>query len=169
MFSNALLDTAEKDAIESLNSKILGKLTNAMTKEEFSADDIIMKKGDVGDKFYIIREGRVELSCGGESPDNGPQDLDLELGAGDFFGEHSLFTGETRNFTVNASTDCVLSCLDRDSCEQILAPLQKVLERARWRRVLVSCVKQDLSLTHCVTLCCFFRPNNFFNFLYLSL
>uniref|UniRef100_A0A7S2JSU2 cGMP-dependent protein kinase n=1 Tax=Leptocylindrus danicus TaxID=163516 RepID=A0A7S2JSU2_9STRA len=135
LFSNALIDSAEKDAIESLNSEILGKLTIAMTKEEVSAGEVIMKKGDVGDKFYIIRDGHVELSCGGEN--SGPQELDLELGAGDFFGEHSLFTGEPRHFTVVSRTDCVLSCLTRDSCEKLLAPLQKVLERARWRRVLL--------------------------------
>jgi putative ABC transport system ATP-binding protein len=59
----------------------------------------VVRQGDIGDKFYLIRRGRVEVIV--TDPTTGPRKV-VELGKGDFFGDRALITGEPRNATVAA-------------------------------------------------------------------
>lgn len=133
MFSEASLSSKEL----ALDNNTVRKLTEAMTSKKVDAGEVIMKKGDVGDTFYIIKDGHVEISdVSDTSMAFGVGDK--VLGQGDFFGERALFTGDVRSATVTALSTTELLCLDRDSSERILAPLRNVLDKARWKRVLVS-------------------------------
>ena len=111
------------------------ELTNSLVEESFSEGDVIAKMGEPGDKFYIVKEGNVGLLLS-DSLDS-KQECELVLSSGEILGEHALFTGDVNKFTSVAYSDCVLSCLDRDSAEHIMTPLLTILEHARWRRVLV--------------------------------
>jgi putative ABC transport system ATP-binding protein len=59
----------------------------------------VVRQGEVGDKFYLIRRGRVEVIV--DDPVTGPRKV-VELDKGDFFGDRALLTGEPRNATVRA-------------------------------------------------------------------
>ena len=113
------------------------ELTRSLTEDIFSEGDIITKVGEAGDKLYIVKEGNVALQVS----DSDANDFDLILSTGEIFGEHTLFSGDVNKFTAIAYSDCVLSCLDRDSAEKILTPLLTTLEHARWRRVLVRVIE----------------------------
>ena len=65
-----------------------------MTKRQFIAGDVIIRQGDAGEEFFLISDGTVEVMREGHDV--------ASLGAGDFFGEASLITGEPRNATVVA-------------------------------------------------------------------
>ncbi|MBL8827820.1 MAG: ATP-binding cassette domain-containing protein [Planctomycetaceae bacterium] len=58
----------------------------------------VIRQGDPGDKFYIIRSGRAEVLI---EDANGVRRM-AELGAGDFFGEGALLTGAPRSATVRS-------------------------------------------------------------------
>jgi putative ABC transport system ATP-binding protein len=79
-----------------------------MLAEHFPAATRIIKQGDVGDKFYFIREGHVTVRREGvEAPI-------ANLGPGDFFGEAALIKGESRNAHVDADENVVLFTLNKD-------------------------------------------------------
>jgi CRP-like cAMP-binding protein len=76
-------------------------------EEKHKKDDIIIKKGAPGDKFYIILSGNIIVDSGG-----------LEekkiYGSYDYFGEVALIKGEPRAADVVAATDIVAYTIQRD-------------------------------------------------------
>jgi CRP-like cAMP-binding protein len=54
----------------------------------------IVRKGEPGDAFYVILEGRARVTEVGKM-----------LAPGEFFGELALLDGEPRSLTVEAETD----------------------------------------------------------------
>ena len=65
----------------------------------------VISVGDVGDRFYIVRDGRLTVSVGSEPP----RPLD-----GSFFGEIALLRDVPRTATVTAATEAHLYVLQRD-------------------------------------------------------
>jgi putative ABC transport system ATP-binding protein len=95
-------------AFTNLTPGALTDVADKMIVEAFSKGAIILRKGDPGDKFYLIREGEVEVLVGGE------EDNVVVLKEGDFFGEAALLTGAPRNATVRARTAVVLYSLGKE-------------------------------------------------------
>ena len=85
------------DAFQDLTPTELTNVAEKMTKRRFVKGDVIIRQGDVGEEFFLISEGTVEVMREGRDV--------AALGAGDFFGEAALITGEPRNATVVASDD----------------------------------------------------------------
>jgi NADH:ubiquinone reductase (H+-translocating) len=85
--------------------------TQVVNQAHFEPGDFIIHQGDVGDQFYVIISGEVEIIR--ESPD-GQKVLLGKLGKGEYFGESALLTGRRRNASVQATTPVDLMCLGRD-------------------------------------------------------
>ncbi|MEI6559052.1 MAG: cyclic nucleotide-binding domain-containing protein, partial [Rhodospirillaceae bacterium] len=64
-------------------------------------DEVLVRLGDRGDSMYFIASGQVEVKMAGES-------APIVLGAGDFFGEMALLTGEPRAADVRSLGYCHL-------------------------------------------------------------
>lgn len=76
----------------------------------------ICKRGEPGDRFYIVQSGSVEVRLGA-----GRAGLSLyRLAPGDGFGEMSLLTGGNRSADVVALEDSVLWALERSDFERVL-------------------------------------------------
>jgi putative ABC transport system ATP-binding protein len=76
-------------------------------------DGVVVRQGDPGDKFYLIRRGEVRVIHDGH-----PR---LLLGKGEFFGDRALVTGEPRNATVQAVGEVELYTVARDTFQKNLA------------------------------------------------
>ncbi len=85
--------------------------TQVINQAHYEANDFIIHQGDVGDQFYVIISGEVEII---RELQNGQTALLGKLGKGEYFGESALLTGRRRNASARATTPVDLMCLGRD-------------------------------------------------------
>lgn len=76
------------------------------------AGETIIRQGEVGDSFYIIRSGKFRV-IGYRSVEDDTVEI-ASLGPGDSFGEEALICNAPRNATVEALSDGSLARLDKD-------------------------------------------------------
>ena len=79
-------------------------LAATLTRVAVDAGDVVIRAGDVGDRFYIVADGALEVVASG---------LQKMAGAGDFFGEIALIRDVPRTATITAVTDSHLYAMDR--------------------------------------------------------
>eukprot|EP00587_Corethron_hystrix_P003341 CAMPEP_0113319764 /NCGR_PEP_ID=MMETSP0010_2-20120614/13835_1 /TAXON_ID=216773 ORGANISM="Corethron hystrix, Strain 308" /NCGR_SAMPLE_ID=MMETSP0010_2 /ASSEMBLY_ACC=CAM_ASM_000155 /LENGTH=666 /DNA_ID=CAMNT_0000177397 /DNA_START=347 /DNA_END=2347 /DNA_ORIENTATION=- /assembly_acc=CAM_ASM_000155 len=120
--------------LSGLDPANMNKITDALTSVTFQDGERIITKGDVGEVFYIIREGTVEVSDIGLGDS---QYVDQILKAGDSFGERALMTGDVRAANITAKGEVSCLCLSRDVFEKVLGPLQDLLDKAMTKSILM--------------------------------
>lgn len=112
----------QSDAFIKLPPADIQRLLQTLQSVTVSAGDVIIRQGDEGDYFYIIKEGSCSVTrlASGEG-----WDVPLaELGKGDCFGEEALVSDATRNATVTMLTDGTLMRLSKkDFVELLKKPL----------------------------------------------
>lgn len=101
-------------------------LASRVTAQTFPAGDPIVRQGEAGDAFYLLRRGEVVVEL--ERPDGVTLTLDT-MAPGACFGEQSLLTGEPRSATVRALTPVEMLRLDR---ADFLRIVQEHPERGRY-------------------------------------
>ena len=97
-----------------------------MEAMHFNAGDAVIKQGEDGDRFYIVREGKCKVI---RKTRQKPEGVVLAiLGVGDNFGEEALISGGKRNASVVMATNGVLMSLTKaDFLELMNEPiLQRV-------------------------------------------
>ncbi len=99
-----------------LNPTTLSAVADEMRQERYAAGSEIIRQGDEGDKFYLIRRGIADVIV----DDGVSRTVDAILGEGEFFGEAALLTGEPRNATVQAREDMELYSLSKDDFQAVL-------------------------------------------------
>jgi putative ABC transport system ATP-binding protein len=87
---------------------LLTEASQKMAKEQYAPGACLITQGEAGDKFYLIREGAVEVRR-----EQDGATTSWFLGAGDFFGEAALVTGQPRNATVVARQELVVYTLNK--------------------------------------------------------
>ena len=116
-----------------LTPRTLSETADRMTLERFSAGAVITRQGDPGDKFYVVRSGRVDILV-----DSGAGAKQVAtLGKGDFFGEAALLTGAPRNATVAAKEDLEVYSLGNDDFQAVIrasATFEEELRKALFAR-----------------------------------
>lgn len=131
----ALLGTMLKrcEIFSLVSVSTLTTIARKMKREEHAPRDRIVTYGDVGDRFYLIREGEVVVSQPRDSADRNPSGFRevARLKEGDFFGETALLTGHTRNAHVDAVTDTVTYSLDAQTFKEVKASQKSVEEEVR--------------------------------------
>lgn len=108
----------QSDAFAKLSPSDIQRLIQALEPVPYSAGDSVIRQGDEGDYFYIIREGTCSVTrlASGKG-----WDVPLaELGAGDCFGEDALVSDGRRNATVTMLTDGALMRLSKQQFLEIL-------------------------------------------------
>ena len=87
----------------------LTKVADRMLVEEAPAGATVIRQGDAGDKFYLIRSGRVDVMREGADG----TDKVADMTEGDFFGEVALLSEQPRNATVVATEPSVFYTLGK--------------------------------------------------------
>ena len=88
-----------------LSAPSMERILVELTRVELSSSAVVVREGEIGDRFYIIAKGRVEVTQGGRHlGDEGP---------GDFFGEIALLRDVPRTATVTALTPVQLIAIER--------------------------------------------------------
>ncbi|GLE03985.1 hypothetical protein PINS_up012896 [Pythium insidiosum] len=97
-------------------------VADALRVQYFEPHCVILEEGTAGDDFYIVEDGEVMCTKGGE-------EVSARLGSGDFFGELALVTNDVRMATVRAvrKTKCLV--LDRKTFKRLLGPMQEHLRK----------------------------------------
>ncbi|CBY37051.1 unnamed protein product [Oikopleura dioica] len=122
---------SQKD-LSGLKESNLRKIADCLEEERFDDKDPIIKQGEVGDNFYIIRTGSVRITVNTD----GDEEKEVAVkGEGEFFGEKALLTSDTRSANVYAVGDVVCYTLDRSAFTNLIGSLDKIEEES----------KQDLS------------------------
>jgi MFS family permease len=84
-----------------LPEPVLEQLASTAAEVRALPGDTVLRKGDAGDRFYVIEAGEVEIEG-------------RRFGPGDWFGEIALLRDVPRTATVTAVDEVVLRALDRD-------------------------------------------------------
>jgi putative peptide zinc metalloprotease protein len=108
--------------------------------ERYRAGDYVVRQGEAGDKFYLIRHGQAEVVQ--VDAEGWPRDLAV-LRRGDTFGELALLYDQPRSASVRALTPLQVYALDRTSFETMVAPelrdrgftMQRIEERSELQRM----------------------------------
>ena len=102
---------------ESLSDEALADVASAFDSEAFNDGEVVFSIGEMGDAFYVIARGVVEIVRRGV---NGSRYVAAVLEDGDFFGEMALLSDEPRNASVRSRGVTTLLRLDRDSFDDLL-------------------------------------------------
>jgi putative peptide zinc metalloprotease protein len=82
----------------------------------FQPGEVLLRQGDPGDAFYIVREGSVEVVG---RQDRRSKRLSI-LKAGDFFGEVALLRNQPRSATVRGMSEGSVWRLERDDFRELV-------------------------------------------------
>jgi len=88
-----------------------------MQEMPFKAGDTIIKQGDDGDYYYIIKHGKCKVTRAGKA---GPDLTLATLGDGDAFGEEALLSEAKRNANIVGASDGVLMRLSKEDFNALL-------------------------------------------------
>jgi CRP/FNR family cyclic AMP-dependent transcriptional regulator len=84
---------------------------------EFEPEEVILREGAIGENFYLILEGEVEVRRGHFSK---PGSWHQRIGRGSVLGELAFLLHVPRSMTVVAATPCKLIEIDQDQFNELL-------------------------------------------------
>ncbi len=84
------------------------QIADALKQETYKKDDLIIKEGNMGDKFYMVIEGEaVALKKAHEETKQEYQQV-YTYKDGDYFGERALITNEARAASIKVTVSIIL-------------------------------------------------------------
>lgn len=104
----------------SLTDREKALVARSFEHETFAPGSDIVREGDKGRKFYIIKDGTAVVTVGGKEVG--------QLISGQYFGEMAELDDEVRKATVTAQTACECFTLDRPAFHRILGSVRGQLE-----------------------------------------
>jgi len=121
------------EILKPLSEDELWNLASRVTTQHYGKGEVLVKQGEPGDSFFIMKDGEVEVSIANQK---GERTVITHLGVGEFFGEGSLLTGEARSATITAIRDTQVIVVSKSSFADTLSAnssicteLSKILER----------------------------------------
>lgn len=84
---------------------------------EFDAEEVIFTEGSIGERFYLVLEGEVELRRGHFSK---PGSFNVRIKHGSVLGEMAFLLHAPRSMTAVAAKPCKLIEIDRERFDELL-------------------------------------------------
>jgi CRP-like cAMP-binding protein len=107
------------------SKKELRLIASLADEIDFDEGKVLIQEGRLGREFFVLVEGRVDVSRKGSSIDT--------MQSGDFFGEVALVSDAPRNATVTAITPIVVLVITERDFRRLLAESPEIQ-----RKVLVA-------------------------------
>lgn len=104
------------DFLRALPQKARHDLAESVATRMYAPGELVIRKGDEGSELFIVRSGSLAVELG----EGLSQREVARLKPGQFFGEMSLMTGETRTASVRAVTETELLVIGKDALQGVL-------------------------------------------------
>ena len=111
------------EAFKNLTPIELTNVAERMMRRQYMPGEVIIREGEIGEELFLISEGEVEVERAGHEV--------ARLGAGDFFGELALMSGNPRNATVTASRPVDTYILGKDDFRSAIEASESFREQLR--------------------------------------
>ena len=95
-----------------MTDRALDAIAELASETTFDVDDDLVRQGEPGDSFLILRSGSAQVLKDGQAI--------RDLGSGDFLGEISLIDGGPRTATVRATAPIEALVIGRDDFATLL-------------------------------------------------
>ncbi len=111
-YVDIILRLRSLDLFAALTTRQLAELAHVVREEAYDAGADIVREEEFGDQMYVIVAGHVSVRR--------EERTLATLGPGEFFGEMSVFDGETRSATARAETAVRVMRLDREDLLHVM-------------------------------------------------
>lgn len=115
------------DMFRVLSDDELHRLAELAEPRLYAPGEVIVRQGDATTDLFVIEHGEVVVSL--ERPGAAATTEVARLGAGKFFGEMALVTGDPRQATVRAATSCQMLAVGREGLQRLLENAPDLADR----------------------------------------
>ena len=118
-----------------LDAQQLQWIAAAMKPEAFGAGTVLIRQGEIGETFYVIQAGRVQVTV----DQDGEEKVIAERGPGEYLGEIALLLEVPRTATVTALTPLQVLTMHKRDFDRLVAEhlyVSRGLQRETSRRML---------------------------------
>jgi CRP/FNR family cyclic AMP-dependent transcriptional regulator len=116
---------SESELFSEIPENVRTGLVPAARARTVKADEVVFKRGDVGDSLFVVARGKVSITL--ELP-RGSQEVSI-LQPGDFFGEIAMMTRAHRTATVTGVEETALIEFQADEILPLCRQYPKFKER----------------------------------------
>ncbi|XP_055857473.1 cGMP-dependent protein kinase 1 [Episyrphus balteatus] len=113
--------------LKDLSQDVLVKLVDLLKRRFYPGNTCIVREGEVGNEFFIIRGGTVTIK---KFQEDGTEKVVAHRKRGDYFGEHAILNADVRQASVYADppvTECLK--LDRETVISYLGTIPQLREK----------------------------------------
>ncbi|WP_107838495.1 Crp/Fnr family transcriptional regulator [Metasolibacillus meyeri] len=133
---------------QNLKPEEFEKISKMITRHVFKRGEHILLAGDIKKSLFIIRKGQVKIV---KLLPNGQEQIVRISGAGDFFGDTTLFNNLPLTTNVEAIEETYICMINGDELKQLLAQnpniLFKILQEMSMR---IDAIEENISeICHC--------------------
>lgn len=106
----------ESEMFQQIPPQKIQSLFVKFEEREVSLGDQIIKEGEAGETFFVIKQGKAMVT----RKQGAKEETLAALTTGNFFGEDALISDAPRNATVTMTSDGVLMCLGAEDFHDLL-------------------------------------------------
>ncbi|KAH8352916.1 hypothetical protein KR084_007284 [Drosophila pseudotakahashii] len=118
--------------LQEFDQSLLLKVVDLLQRKFYETDRCIVREGELGNEFYIIRCGTVTIK---KQDDQGQEQIVAKRKRGDYFGEQALLNADVRQASVYADapgTEVLM--LDREAFISYLGTIKQLREKPSSQR-----------------------------------
>ena len=129
------METLKKvHVLQTLSKSHLQRLADVLTEVVYEEGTKIITQGEMGETFYIIKEGHA-ICTKSDASDPTVENEIMKLAAGDYFGERALLELAPRAANVKAVKGKITCAeINKKSFEEVLGPLSRLIQEDREKR-----------------------------------
>ena len=132
--SEWMIELMRRDTFQQLPAEHFTEVFSRFEECEVDSGEAVIRQGEPGDYYYIIREGSFSVS---RKSADGKIHVLAKLVPGDVFGEEALISNAPRNASVIAMENCRVMRLAKSDFDELLKPsLTKMASHAESEQLL---------------------------------